>query len=88
MKIYKSYGVLAHEKNPFYSVGAPASDIYDVIDVAIPYEVSFNAANEPLVDFGDMTYLLRDVLTNRGDAPVLSWRDASGKSHWKQLRQA
>lgn len=73
VKIYKSYGVLAHERQPYYSWGAPASEIYDVIAVDIPGYIGVNDLGEPLVDIGGETYLLHELLSNRGDDPVLRW---------------
>ena len=39
LSLYKSYGVLAHEGHPVYSVHAPASDIFDRITVEVPDEL-------------------------------------------------
>lgn len=77
MKIYESYGVLAHEKKPVFSVDIPASDAYDEIRVYIPdeVEISENAMGEKLVDIEGNTYLLSEVLTNFGDKPCLKWFD-------------
>ena len=76
-KLYESYGVLAHEKTPIYSDQIPASDAYNVITVDIPdeYPLSENAAGETLIDIDGGTYLLQEVLSNRGDHPVLRWFD-------------
>lgn len=80
-KFYESYGMLAHEKRPVYSDTIPATDAYNVITVEIPdeYPLSENEAGETLIDIDGSTYLLREVLSNRGDAPALKWFD--GKTH-------
>lgn len=76
MKIYASYGVLAHEKRPVYTVEAPAGDICDELTVELPegWELAENEAGAPLLTMptGE-TYLARELLTNRGDAPALRW---------------
>ena len=81
IKIYKSYGVLAHEKQTFYSVSAPASDIYDEIKVEMPCEVWATASGEPGVTLGGVDHLVREILTNWGDAPALVWYEEDGKHH-------
>ena len=43
LKLFKSYGVLAHEKCPVYSLYAPASGVYDIIDVVVPNRVFVSA---------------------------------------------
>ena len=80
-KLYESYGVLAHEKTPVFSDEIPASEAYNVITVEIPaeYPLSENAAGETLIDIAGNTYLLSEVLKNKGDAPVLTWYD--GRSY-------
>ena len=79
--IYKSYGVLAHEKQPFYSVSAPASNIYDEIKAEMPWKVWKNASGEPCVTLGGVDYLVREILTNWGDDPALVWYEDDGKHH-------
>lgn len=81
VEIYKSYGVLAHEKQPVYTWGAPASDIYDQITVELPYCVGANALDEPLLELDGTRYLLGDVLTNWGDSPALAWFDGQSNRH-------
>ena len=81
IKIYKSYGVLAHEKQPFYSVISPGSDIYDEIKVEMPCEVWETASGEPGVTLGGVDYLVREILTNWGDDPAMVWYEADGKHH-------
>lgn len=81
IKIYKSYGVLAHEKQPFYSVSAPASQIYDEIKVQMPCDVWDTASGEPGVTLGGVEYLVSEILTNWGDAPALVWYEDDGKHH-------
>ena len=79
--IYKSYGVLAHEKQPFYSVNAPASEINEAIKVRLPYDVWATASGELGVTLGGVGYLVREILTNWGDDPALVWYEADGKHH-------
>lgn len=81
IKIYKSYGVLAHEKQPFYSVSAPASPIYDEIKAEMPCEVWETASGEPCVTLGGVDYIVREILTNWGDEPALVWYEDDGKHH-------
>lgn len=81
LNVFKSYGVLAHEKNPVYTGGRPASDIYDVVAVDIPesFPVWQNEAGSYIVTIDGEAYDLNEVLSNRGDRPVLSWYD--GRSY-------
>lgn len=79
MKAYKSYEVLAHEKEPVYSV-KPASDIYDAIDLEIPDNLAIceSETGEILITVKDGTvYPINDILTNKGEEPVLSWYDGT-----------
>lgn len=80
IKIYKSYNVLAHEKQPAYSVDTPASDIYDEIVVEIPVPTWKNYMGEIGVTLDGVDYLLSQVLTNYGEKPVLRWSDGK-KNH-------
>lgn len=80
VKIYKSYGCLAHEKQPVYSWACPASEIYDVIDVDLDI-VGETEAGEPMVHLGRFDYTLSEVLGNWGDAPALIWFDGSSNRH-------
>ena len=78
MKVYKSYGVLAHEKQPVYTVDLPASEIYDVVNVDLPegWGTAEGAMGDQLIcsPEGD-TYLASEILTNWGDRPALVWYD-------------
>lgn len=76
-KIFASYGVLAHEKHPLYTADAPAGEVYDEIVVNIPYELWETQDFATGITIEGKDYLLNDVLTNFGDAPVLSWRDTA-----------
>lgn len=80
-QIFKSYGVLAHEKQPFYSVSAPASDIFDQISVKLPCKTWRNVMDEVGVTLDGEDFLLCDVLTNWGDAPALVWMDSTQTKH-------
>lgn len=77
VKIYCSYGVLAHEKRNFYSYFAPASSIYDTLEVEIPDNLIYgmNYLDEPILTLNGMRYPLQKVLTNAGDDPVIRWYD-------------
>lgn len=81
VEIYKSYGVLAHEKQPFYSQHAPASDIYDVITVDVPNAIGVNEMDDVLIELDGATYTLQEVLSNYGDAPALVWYDGEHNRH-------
>lgn len=72
---YKSYGVLAHEKRPVYTVNWPVSEIYDRISLAIPaeYEIYETALGIPGIVINGEKYFLSDLLTNYGDKPVLEY---------------
>lgn len=87
INIYKSYGVLAHEKEPFYSYTAPASDIYDVISVEIPetFKPYETECDNICVTIGKYPRLLNEALTNVGDAPALGWWDGE-KDVYRILR--
>lgn len=77
-KLYASYGVLAHEKQPVYTDGLPASDIYDLVTVDLPAGVSIlhHAAGGTLVDIDGQVYFLNDILsTDDQDQPILTWFD-------------
>lgn len=84
MKIYKSYGMLSHEKQPYYTAGRPATDIYDVVNVDLPdgWEIANNVYGETMIisPYGD-TYLANDILSNWGDSPALIWYDKNQRKH-------
>lgn len=91
MEIKKSYGVLAHEKKPFYSEN-PASEIYDTIEVEIPeelFEVAKNGMGETIIRPKEMRnfYTLNEILTNWGEEPALVWYGSDRKKHHKILRE-
>lgn len=83
MKIYKSYGVLAHEKQPFYSAYAPASTVYDAIDLDIPVATATAADGATiLVQTGEDWTPIEHALTNdRAGNPVIRWIDRYGHKH-------
>lgn len=87
VKLYKSYGVLAHEKEPFYSYTAPASEIYDMVSVEIPetFKPREAAYDNICVTIGKYPRLLNEALTNVGDAPALGWWDGE-KDVYRILR--
>lgn len=77
-KLYASYGVLAHEKQPVYTDGLPVSDIYDIVTVDLPAGVYIlhHAAGGTLVDIDGQVYFLNDILsTDDQDQPILTWFD-------------
>lgn len=76
-KLYESFGVLAHEKQPVYSDIVPASEYYNIVTVDIPekYPLSENSDGLALIDIDGKTYTLHDVLSNYGDSPCLTWHD-------------
>ena len=83
-EIYKSWGVLAHEKQPVYTFDVPASDIYDKISIEIPdgWSISENTVGQTLVDSPDgITYLGYEILTNWGDSPAFRWHDGHTDRH-------
>ena len=77
MTVYCSWGVLAHEKHPVYSVHAPASEICDKVEINIPDEIIYgvNEIDEPILLLDGTKYLLSEALTNAGDSPVLRWHN-------------
>lgn len=85
-KLYKSYGVLGHEKEPVYTWGAPASEIYDIISAEIPEITGTNEMGEPLVDLCGATYRINDVLSTRYDAPALRHYDGRN-THYRAVRE-
>lgn len=88
MLIYKSYGVLAHEKTPVYTFDGPVSEIFDAVEVSLPegWSVAHNAVGQTLVDSPDgITYLGREILSNRGYDPVFRWYDGHS-DRWIKLR--
>ena len=84
MKIYKSYGVLAHEYQPVYTVDGPAAEIYDVVNVTLPdgWEEAEGFFEDTLIVSPDgETYLANKILTNLGDRPALIWCDNRQARH-------
>lgn len=78
IKLYKNYGVLAHEKDLFYTYFTPASVVYDRVMVDIPQVVGMNVYNEPIVSLDGRDYPLQAVLTAVDYAPALRWYDGQG----------
>lgn len=76
IEICKSYGVLGHEKVPYYSLN-PASEIYDRITIDVPDDLyaGENAYGDPLVTINGTTYTLDEVLSNNAGNPMISWYD-------------
>lgn len=97
VKLYKSYGVIAHEAHPVYTIGTPASDIYDIIEVTIPNGVtaSKNKAGEIIFEFEDapkQRFTARETLSNRGETPILRFWDfdregPNATMRWVELKE-
>lgn len=84
IEIYKSYGVLAHEKQPVYTFERPASEIYDPVEVDLPdgWIIAENTYGETIVESPHgVTYLGREILGNWGDAPAFRWHDGHTDRH-------
>ena len=84
MKVYKSYGVLAHEYQPVYTADAPASEIYDEVNVTLPdgWEEAEGAFGDTLIVSPDgETYIGNEIISNLGDRPALIWCDNRQARH-------
>ena len=81
VEIYKSYGVLAHEKKPVYTVSSPASDIYDKVLVEIPNISGENMMGDLLVKLETGEFPLNQVLGNYDEDPALIWFDGFHTRH-------
>lgn len=84
MLIYKSYGVLAHEKQPVYTFDRPVSEIYEEISVLVPdgWRVAENTYGETIVESPHGIYYLgQEILTTWGDAPAFRWNDGRTDRH-------
>ena len=84
MKIYKSYGVLAHEYQPVYTVDRPAAEIYVVVNVTLPegWEVAEGVFGDTLIISPDgETYIGNEIISNLGDRPALIWCDNRQARH-------
>ena len=75
IKLYKNYGVMAHEKEPVYTYFVPVAAAYDLVTVDIPQISGMNEYDEPLLTLDGRDYLLYDVLSTVDDALVLRWYD-------------
>ena len=83
MKMYATYGALAHEKGPVYTLGVPCGEIYDVYELTLPdgWEFADGVLGDTLiVDPEGTTYLASDILTNWGDEPALMYFGGSPNS--------
>lgn len=86
--LYASYGVLGHEYRPVFTLQGPTTDHYDVYEIELPEGWSWaeNSAGELLIEAPDgVLYLPHEIITNRGDTPVLSWVDDRLERHWKKI---
>lgn len=83
IKIYASYGVLAHEKRPVYTESAPISDIYDALTVELPNDITtyVGAWGDRIFEVCEKRYLASEILTNWGDEPALVWSDGKTQHH-------
>ena len=75
IKLYKNYGLLAHEKEPVYTYFVPAATAHDRVTVDIPQISGMNEYDEPLVSLDGRDYPLYDVLYTVDDALALRWYD-------------
>lgn len=75
IKLYKNYGLLAHEKEPVYTYFIHVSAAHDLVTVDIPQISGVNEYDEPLVSLDGRDYPLYDVLATVDDAPALRWYD-------------
>ena len=75
IKLYKNYGLLAHEKEPVYTYFIPVAAAHDLVTVDIPQISGMNEYDEPIVSLDGMDYPLYDVLSTVDDAPALRWYD-------------
>ena len=46
IKLYESWGVLAHEKQPVYTFNCPVSDAYNLVEVELPHVTGANDYGE------------------------------------------
>lgn len=79
IKAFANYGMLAHEKEPVFTLHRLVSEISDEIEIEIPdeFKISQNYSGEYLIDIpGKHTYLLRDVISTYKKECVLEWRDS------------
>lgn len=77
VKIYANYGLLSKEKTTVFTVGCPAGDIYDTYFVEIPADLNpyRTVTGEVAVQIGNHNYLLRELLAEKGNQPILRWVD-------------
>ena len=73
--IYANFGELAHEKVIVYDT--VAGEIADAVKVEIP-SGGYNCCGELLVDIGNSTYTVKELLANVNDTPALRWYDGTG----------
>ena len=78
VKMYATYGVIAHEKQPVYTLDRPCGEIYDAYTLTAPEGWSFaeSVSGDTLVESPDgTTYTGAEILTNWGDVPCFCWYD-------------
>ena len=82
IKLYASYGVLAHEKKPVYTENVPAGEKGSYIElmVNLPDDIETweNETGNHVLKLGSFSYELNEVLSyskSHDDAPCLSWYD-------------
>ena len=56
IKLYESWGVLAHEKQPVYTVNCPVSDAYNLVEVELPHVTGANDYGELLITLDGTQY--------------------------------
>lgn len=61
IKLYEGWGVLAHEKQPVYTVNCPVSDAYNLVEVELPHVTGANYYGELLITLDGTQYLLHEA---------------------------
>ena len=84
--IYANYGVLAHEKQMIYTTSPETTAKFsEPVIVTIPekfkpYETECSGIAVMLPD-QSIPYLLSECLSGKNDKPILTWYDATSRSH-------
>ena len=88
IRMYKSYGVLAHEKVAVYSVRVPASDAYEVVNVTLPDDVEAyeTVSGDTVVVLDGTPYTVQEAVQGTKNGPVLRWYN--GQWHTRKLTEA
>lgn len=84
-----NFGLLGHEKRGiFWAEPSSPSEIHDKVIIFIPdeFKISKNYEGDYLIDIGNETYLLNDVLVSIHDNCYLSNPNTSKLYHLKYKR--